>query len=395
MKKIFGSILIGLFLLVVTACGPSEKKPYVGIALPITSDEFFVGIGNTLKEAFEAEGYRTQITDSNSDTNLYRTQIENFVTNNVDALYIFASGEPDAYYDVLKEAKSKGIKVIASHNPAPLADATVNIMADEFLMGVMTAPMVTKWLDREYPNAADKSVKTLALEQSLIPEMVKRSAGMKIIGQKFLRRINLSTGKYITTAGNDVSYKNTLGQIVKVEEPTGGLILDDNGYAILNPFYDARVNMIEISKRDHQTNLDSQNSIDTFITNPENSDLKIVLNYGGDGAAGSSEKLLDLKREGKITTDLNKLAVFGADITDTNIQRIKDSATNKTLVRGVMTNGNMIATLKKYATAIAKGEDVPHESWEDLGYMMLNDSGTDVISITYNNQLPSTDKFLD
>lgn len=380
-----------------TSAQSTEKLKTAAICLPQGADEFFVYISNQLKTALEAEGCTVQVADANMDSQAQIKQIQNFTMSGVDFMYVFPAGDANTFTDVVSEATNAGIKTLVSHNNTGEGSATCMVQCDEFIMGTMMAPMVSAWIDKQLPDAGPGEVKALALEQSMIPDMVKRSAGMKIIGEKFLRKIDLSTGKYVKTEGEEVKYMDENGKEAVVEEPTGGLILDDKGFAMLNPYYDARVKVLEISNRTNQNNMDVQNSLDVFVTanNGADADVNVIMCYGGDGAAGGSEKMLSLLEQGTITTDINNIAVFGADITESNIERIKQSANNENLVRGVMTNGNIVQTIADMAGKMVRQEEVPAESWEVLGYMMLNDDKTDVQQVLYDDALPPTASFFD
>ncbi len=379
-----------------TVTKEEDNKKMAGICIPQGS-EFFLLIGDQVQAALEAEGYSVQVTNANDDTQTMVKQIQNFTTQGVDILYVFPAGDAAAFHDVMQQATDTGIKTVVSHNNTGEGTATAFVQCDEFIMGIMMAPMVSAWADKTFPDAGIGEIKVTVFEQSLIPDMVKRSTGMKIIAEKFLRKVDLTTGKFAKTEGDAVTYIDTDGQEKAVDEPTGGLILDENGKAQLNPFYNEKVKLIEISNRTIGTEIEAQDALDLLVTadNGSNQDVKAVMCYAGSAAAGASEKMLGLVSSGVIKEDLSKLAVFGADLTDSNIERIKQSADNTSLVRGVMTNGNIVQTIIDTVSAVAKGEEVPPQQWEDLGYLTLNNDGTDTVQTLYNNELPETSEFFE
>lgn len=425
MKKIVGILLIAvLIILPLAACGTTDDASQstltgsvsqtttnsepanaaentdgvkkAAICIPLGADEFFQFINKQVKDALEGEGYQVQTADANGDTQLMINQVQNFTSSGVDILYIFPSSGAEAFHDVMQEATNAGVKTLVSHNNTGENTATAFVQCDEFIMGTMMAPMVSRWLDKEYKDAAPGSVKVLALENSVIPDMVKRSTGMKIIGERFLRKVDLSTGRFVKTDGPEVHYTDGNGNDAVVDEPTGGLVLID-GKAILNPLYDERVKVLDISNRALQGNMDAQNALDIFFTanGGADKDVKVIMCYGGDMAAGASEKLMQAVEQGIINEDLSKLAVFGADITDSNKERMDQSLTNQSLIRGIMTNGNIIQTIVDTITKMARGEAVPAESWEKLGYMMPKEDGSGFIEVLYDGQLPNTNEFFD
>jgi len=391
--------LVGVFAFAGGSSSQSNNAPKstpkrAAVCIPLGSDEFFRFINDQVKSALEAEGYQVQTADANGDTQTMIRQVQNFTASGVNLMYVFPAGDAAAFHDVMKEATDAGIKTLVSHNNTGKGTATAFVQCDEFIMGTMMAPLVSQWLDKQYKNAAPGSIKVLTLENSLIPDMVKRSTGMKIIGEKFLRKIDLSTGRFIKTSGPAVFYTDAKNNNVQVDEPTGGLVLKD-GKAILNPFYDSRVKVLDISNRTLMGNMDAQNALDVFFAanGGENTDIKAIMCYGGDMAAGASEKLMQAVSQGIVKENLTKLAVFGADITDSNKERMNQSLTNQSLVRGIMTNGNIIQTIVNTVTKMARGEQVPPESWELLGYMIPKADGSGFDQVLYNNQLPNTDLF--
>jgi hypothetical protein len=102
-----------------------------------------------------------------------------------------------------------------------------------------------------------------------------------------------------------------------------------------------------------------------------------------------------MKEQGLIAADLKKVAVFGADNTKENVDHILQSAdTSKSVLRGVMTAGDIISTISTTIGKVAAGESVPAEQWEQIGYMVSNKDYTGTRVVTYANQLPATSLFI-
>ena len=393
MKKLVSCFLFLALLAMGCAGAVAESAGTAAVCIPTSSDEFFLGIADQVTATLEAAGYEVQMADANSDTQAMIRQIQNFTALQVDFMYVFPAGDAAAFKDVMTEATNSGIKTLVSHNNTGEGSAVCTVQCDEFIMGCMMAPLVSTWVDAHYPDAADGEVKMLVLEQSLIPDMVKRSTGMKLIGEKFLRKVDLATGTFVKEDGEAVTYVDENGTEQAVEEPTGGLVLDENGHAILNPFYDARVTVVTTSDRMIQTNMDAQNAIDVVMAGADGSQIKIVACYSGDAAVGASEKLISLNEQGYLPGDLGGYACFGADITDANIERMNASADNTSLLRGVMTNGNIVQTIVDMTSKMIAGEEVPTETWEELGYMYYDQESGELVQVTYAGQLPDTALF--
>ncbi|WP_188454931.1 multiple monosaccharide ABC transporter substrate-binding protein [Virgibacillus oceani] len=117
MKKL--SMLFSLVLLVfaLAACsdkasGGGEDEKFVGIAMPTKSSERWVKDGENMAEEFEKLGYKTDLQYAQDVVENQISQIENMITKGVDLLVI-ASIDGEALSDVLQQAKSQEIPVIA------------------------------------------------------------------------------------------------------------------------------------------------------------------------------------------------------------------------------------------------------------------------------------------
>lgn len=422
MKKIISMLLVGSMLMLtacssgkapaestsngtqanVTSAASESEKGKTGDQLKVAlslgdASDYYIGtmVGEKMRAAFEEAGASVQILDAQNDVATQINQIQNAVTSGVNIIYLFSSGDGPTYADALQLARQAGVKTLVSNNYPGDGVADVYVGCDEFQMGVMMSAMVSKWVDATYPDAAPGTVDVLTLESSLNQNSIKRCLGMRMINEKFLREGDLATMYFKKTNGNSVTYIDADGKEVPVDEPTGGLLLDENGHAQLNPYYNPKVNLVEYSNRNN-TGYDSteaQKAIENAVT-MGHTGLTAVMSYGDTGAAIDT-KMRELKEDGRITTDIDKMAVFCSDLTDTNRDLILKSAKNESVLRGVMASGDLISTLQKYAKAIVDGEDVPAYTMEPLSYVMSNSDGSDVESAYYNDgaQLPDTSKF--
>jgi len=378
------------------ATNTNDEPTKVVLSLADSSD-YYIGtmVGEKVKQAFESTGAEVQIMDAASDVVTQINQIQNAVTAGSDIIYVFPTGDGETYYDVLNMAKDAGTKTMVSHNYPGEGGADVYVGADEFQMGAMMAALLSRWVDETYPSADEDSVDVLIVESTFNENMIRRCLGMRLIGEKFLREGDLSSIYFVAEEGSPVSYIDASGNEVEVEEPTGGLILDENGYAQLNPYYNEKVNLIEYSNRNSAgtDSTEAQKAIENAVSMGYDS-LKAVISYGDTGAAIDT-KMRELSEDGRITTNIENMAVFCSDLTDTNKELIKSSVNNESVLRGVMASGNLIQTLQDYAVAMVAGEELPAFNMEPLSYVMANSDGSDVDQVFYTDspQLPATELF--
>lgn len=376
----------------------SDDQIRVALSLANAAD-YYIGtmVGAAVEEAFTEVGASVQIVDAGNDVSNQINQIQNEITSGTDIIYIFPAGDGETYSDVLQMAKEAGVKTLVSNNyPGEgLADAFAG--QDEFQMGVMMAAMVSQWADETYPDAGAGEVAILTVESTFNQNAIKRCLGMRMVGEKFLRKADMASVYFVKEEGDPVNYIDENGNEVAVDEPTGGLILDENGHAQLNPYYNEKIRIIEYSNRNTAGTdaTEAQNAIENAVTMGE-TDLRAVMSYGDTGVAIDT-KMRELSEEGRITTDIDKMAVFCSDLTDTNRDLIMQSAVDdsSSVLRGVMASGDLISTLQEYAKMMVNGEEPPAYTMQPLSYIMANEDGSDIVNVYYTDcaQLPETDLF--
>lgn len=109
--------------LTLTACGQNsegggeEKKggsegATIGIAMPTKSSERWISDGNNVVKELKAKGYKTKLVYGEDDPDQQVSQIENMITQGVDAL-IIAAIDNKSLNNVVQQAKDSDIPVIS------------------------------------------------------------------------------------------------------------------------------------------------------------------------------------------------------------------------------------------------------------------------------------------
>ncbi|WP_019004496.1 sugar ABC transporter substrate-binding protein [Cohnella laeviribosi] len=404
MKRRFAVLFVVtamLFSLVVGCSQSSGKnsgndKSTVRVSVSLAdSTDYYIGtiVGARVSEAFKNAGATVDVLDGASSVSTQLQQIQNAVTNGADIIYVFPVGDAQAYGDTLRNARKAGVKVLVSHNNTGKGTYDAFVGSEEFYMGAMMAKMVSRWIDYSLPDA--QKVKALILEAHFNETMAHRVLGMRLISEKFLRKADIRNMYFVKKDGDPVYYKDAAGNVLPVDEPTGGLILDEEGYAILNPFYDPRVELIESSNRVSAgvNATEAQAALEAAVTNGHD-DIQIIMSYGDLGIT-MSQKVIEMSQTGLLKHDLPELAVFGSDATDANLEAIAKSADNTTVFRGVMAAGDLVNTLSEYAAKMVRGEEVPEITMEPLSYVMADENGN-LVTVMYTDveQLsPSIEEF--
>jgi putative multiple sugar transport system substrate-binding protein len=120
----------------------AEDKGTIGIAMPTKSSARWIDDGNNMVKALKEKGYGADLQYAEDDIPNQLSQVENMVTKGVKALVI-AAIDGTTLSDVLKQAKAKGVVVIAYDR---LIRDTPNVdyyaTFDNFQVGVLQAQSI-------------------------------------------------------------------------------------------------------------------------------------------------------------------------------------------------------------------------------------------------------------
>src|SRR6476469_1029076 len=124
----------------------AQSKGTVGIAMPTKSSPRWIDDGNNIVKILKERGYGTDLQYAEDDIPNQLSQVENMVTKGAKVLVI-AAIDGTTLSDVLKQAKAKGITVIAYDR---LIRGTPNVdyyaTFDNFQVGVLQAESIVKGL---------------------------------------------------------------------------------------------------------------------------------------------------------------------------------------------------------------------------------------------------------
>ena len=124
----------------------AQSKGTVGIAMPTKSSARWIDDGNNIVKILKERGYGTDLQYAEDDIPNQLSQVENMVTKGAKVLVI-AAIDGTTLSDVLKQAKAKGITVIAYDR---LIRNTPNVdyyaTFDNFQVGVLQAQSIEKGL---------------------------------------------------------------------------------------------------------------------------------------------------------------------------------------------------------------------------------------------------------
>ncbi|MBR0738532.1 sugar-binding protein [Bradyrhizobium liaoningense] len=146
LKTTFLALALAGAATMATGVAASAQKATVGIAMPTKSSARWIDDGNNMVKVLKERGYNTDLQYAEDDIPNQLSQVENMVTKGAKALVI-AAIDGTTLSDVLKQAKAKGITVIAYDR---LIRGTPNVdyyaTFDNFQVGVLQAQSIEQGL---------------------------------------------------------------------------------------------------------------------------------------------------------------------------------------------------------------------------------------------------------
>src|ERR1700738_1864357 len=142
LTKFFSLALAGLVAAASGGVALAQSKPTIGIAMPTKSSARWIDDGTNIVKVLKERGYGTDLQYAEDDIPNQLSQVENMVTKGAKVLVI-AAIDGTTLSDVLKQAKAKGITVIAYDR---LIRDTPNVdyyaTFDNFQVGVLQAQSI-------------------------------------------------------------------------------------------------------------------------------------------------------------------------------------------------------------------------------------------------------------
>jgi ribose transport system substrate-binding protein len=120
-RSLLALVTAALTLLLCTSCTPlfddSDGRPTIGLAVANQQADFFNMTRQAVQAAADEKGFRVVVADAKGDGDTQVSQIQNFITQDVDAIIYIPAGATAATVPV-RDAKAAGIPIVAvDRNP--------------------------------------------------------------------------------------------------------------------------------------------------------------------------------------------------------------------------------------------------------------------------------------
>ena len=306
MKKYAKLIIIfsvlAAMLLSLTACQiGGTKKITVGWTTFGTDNEFIAGLTNGVKELFKKDGIDMQIVDCNADSAKQINQIENFTTMGTTVIIVLPQDAP-SLKDACQRAMDKGSLIYAINDDTGAYNSFMH--SDRAAIGRAEAKMAADWINKTFPDAADKSIEVAIFENRNGPALSAMCDAMATI--------------------------ESICPKAKLVQKVGGMVTNQGGQEAAASLLQAHPN------------------------------LKVIMSLGSEAALGANAyaMLPDTK-----ISDKSKFAIFTGDWSEEIRHQINLSLTNESVYRGSVKFGSddLIGDIYRQAKKMATGETYKKE----------------------------------
>lgn len=162
----------------------TEDKPLkIGYTVQSMENAYFVSIVEGMKAAAKEQGIDLIVSDAAADASKHINQIEDFISQDVDAI-IISPVDQKAPADAIKKAQEQGIPVISLDQKAEGSEAFFGISEEEF--GRMGGVVAGNWLnDKESDGSIDDivndkgQIEVVVVRYDTISSVILRADGLK------------------------------------------------------------------------------------------------------------------------------------------------------------------------------------------------------------------------
>jgi ribose transport system substrate-binding protein len=175
MKNQYIKNLLGVLLVMtvgLTAASSKEKGVKVGMTVQDLSNPTWAGYCHAIQKEIQSKGGSMNYVACEMNSAKQITQVENFIASGVDVLIVHPA-DPAGIESALKEARAKGIKVIAWDDN--LENADLAWLIDNHKLGYRIGEEAAKWLNEKLGGKAEVAI----LNYPQVPVLLQRGNGIK------------------------------------------------------------------------------------------------------------------------------------------------------------------------------------------------------------------------
>ncbi|MBR5341671.1 MAG: substrate-binding domain-containing protein [Erysipelotrichaceae bacterium] len=246
MKKLLVVLLSILMVMTLAACsnqGKSEGEPtpadvdpkeidnnphgqtegrFLAISMPTLAADFYVQFCDLIESQATEAGMKVTRESADGSVSTQITQLENFQTMGVTDLIVCPVDE-EAVKETLISLRKAGMNVhsfaFEFGQDCSYYDSCTS--ANQKAIGEKSAENASNWIDATFPDAADKSVKTVIISLPVFEANIARDEGLRTITNN--SKVDL-VAEYELTAEDAVQTQNFIDQMM-IEHPDVQVVL--------------------------------------------------------------------------------------------------------------------------------------------------------------------------
>jgi ribose transport system substrate-binding protein len=208
MKKQYIKNLLGVLLVMMvglTAASSKEKGVKVGMTIQDLSNPTWAGYCQAIKKEIQSQGGSLDFVSCESNVNKQITQVENFVARGIKVLIVHAA-DPAGIEDALKQARGKGVKVLAWDDD--LKNADLAWLIDNHQLGYLIGEQAAKWIKEKLDGKAEVAI----LNYPQLPILLQRGNGIKEAITKLAPQAKIVAETSAINPGEGISKMETIFQ---------------------------------------------------------------------------------------------------------------------------------------------------------------------------------------
>ncbi|MBO4358588.1 MAG: substrate-binding domain-containing protein [Erysipelotrichaceae bacterium] len=247
MKKLLLVLISVLMVLTLAACGsqgdsgnneptPADVDPkeidnnphgttegrFLAISMPTLAADFYVQFCDLIESQATEAGMKVTRESADGSVSTQITQLENFKTMGVTDLIVCPVDE-EAVKETLVSLRKGGMNIhsfaFEFGQDCSYYDSCTS--ADQKAIGEKNAENASKWIDATFPDAEDKSVKTVIISLPVFEANIARDEGLRTIINN--PKVDL-VAEYELTAEDAVQTQNFIDQMM-IEHPDVQVVL--------------------------------------------------------------------------------------------------------------------------------------------------------------------------
>ena len=144
----------------------------VGVSMLNLQNQYWTEIVRGIEDVAAGSNATVNVTDPNDDSAKQVADLENLITNQVDAIVI-AAIDPAAVEPVLQKAQAAGIKIVAQSTKVGTYDTYITV--GELDMGLNAGQIAGQWIADNLGGNAEVAI----LNYPKIPQLIDRDKGIR------------------------------------------------------------------------------------------------------------------------------------------------------------------------------------------------------------------------